>query len=59
MHDSMSLEEKLDVQAFFMRTPTACNIADGPSREDFSAVFKMGGRKVELPLGAVQTALGP
>ena len=51
-------EERLDVQAFFMRVPTASNIADGPSRGDFSLIFKIGGRRVDLPPNAIQAALG-
>ena len=51
-------EERLDVQAFFMRVPTFSNIADGPSRGDFSVIFKMGGRRVALPPNAVESTLG-
>ena len=30
VHEGVEMEEKLDVQAFFMRVPTFSNIADGP-----------------------------
>ena len=46
---AVEAEERLDVQAFFMRAPAASNIADGPSRGDFSVVLRMGGRRVDLP----------
>ena len=58
VYDSVDLEERLDVQAFFFRVPTASNIADGPSRGDFSLIEKMGGRRVQLPVGAIEAALG-
>ena len=58
VHEAVHLEEQLDVQAFFMRVPTFSNIADGPSRGDFSAVFRMGGRRVALPPFAVEHSLG-
>ena len=58
VYDSVSMEEGLDVQAFFFRVPTSSNIADGPSRGDFSLIEKMGGRRVQLPVGALEAALG-
>ena len=56
--EAVEEEERLDVQAFFMRVPTSSNIADGPSRGDFSMVLKMGGRRVDFPPNAVRIALG-
>ena len=58
VHEAVHLEEQLDVQAFFMRVPTFSNIADGPSRDDFSPVLRMGGRRVALPPFAVEHSLG-
>ena len=58
VYDSVSMEESLDVQAFFFRVPTSSNIADGPSRGDFSLIEKLGGRRVQLPVGALELALG-
>ena len=58
VYDSVSMEENLDVQAFFFRVPTSSNIADGPSRGDFSLIEKLGGRRVQLPVGALELALG-
>ena len=58
VHEAVHLEEQLDVQAFFMRVPTFSNIADGPSRDDFSVVLQMGGRRVALPPFAVEHSLG-
>ena len=51
-------EEQLDVRASFLRVPTHSNIADGPSRDDFTIPLTMGGRRVPLPPGAVAHALG-
>ena len=31
---------------------------DGPSRGDFSLIEKMGGTRVQLPVGAIEAALG-
>ena len=58
VYDAVSIEESLDVQAFFCRVPTSSNIADGPSRGDFSLIEKLGGRRVRLPVGALELALG-
>ena len=35
--------------------PTSSNIADGPSRGNFSLIEKLGGRRVHLPVGAWHT----
>ena len=51
-------EERLRVNACFLRVPTASNIADGPSRGDFSQILRLGGRRVPLPHRALEHALG-
>ena len=40
--EAVEEEERLDVQAFFVRAPTSSNIADGPSKPPAQIVFLFG-----------------
>ena len=45
-------------QSAWRKVLTFSNIADGPSRGDFSFIEKLGGRRAQLPVGALELALG-
>ena len=42
IHSGTLLESELDVSTYFCRVPTHSNLADGPSRLDFSLCWKIG-----------------
>ena len=55
---AVEAEERLSIDACFLRVPTSSNIADGPSRGVFDTILRLGGRRVPLPCGAIRSALG-
>ena len=55
---AVGAEERLSINACFLRVPTSSNIADGPSRGVFDAILRLGGRRIPLPCGAIRSALG-
>ena len=55
---AVEAEERLNINACFLRVPTSSNIADGPSRGVFDTILRLGGRRIPLPCGAIRSALG-
>ena len=52
IHESWLMDSQLGAASWYARVPTASNIADAPSRLDFSALSKYRGSKfdnVSLP----------
>ena len=49
LHVGTTLEAKLSVHSYFARVPTHSNMGDGPSRGNFSAVERLGGRRLRVP----------
>ena len=49
LHVGTTLEAKLSVHSYFARVPTHSNMCDGPSRGNFSAVERLGGRRLRVP----------
>ena len=59
IHKGSLLEASLDVKPFFCRVPTSSNVADGPSRLDFSMCRALGAEETEVPLETLRKcALG-
>ena len=58
VHEAVATKESLALRAAFFRVPTASNIADGPSRMDFSLIQKLGGTRVFLHPKSAEVALG-
>lgn len=49
IHRGTLLESDLNVDTFFCRVPTFSNIADGPSRHDFTMCERIGASRVSVP----------
>ena len=55
---AVDLEQQLDVRAAFYRVPTDSNIADGPSRMDFTLLRQLGATESVIPQATIATAIG-
>ena len=59
LHVGTTLEAKLSLHAYFARVPTHSNMGDGPSRGNFSAVEKLGGKRLRVPQETLECLMKP